>query len=69
VADAKNGTSVSEIKKLEADLAQRKEATKTSIVAQISDLILSLKELGFFYTFAEAPKIGRPKKGADDGLA
>jgi len=60
---------VSEIKKLEAELAQRRDAAKTTILAQIGEHISSLKELGFFYSLSETPKMGRPRKGGEDGLA
>ena len=64
-------TAIAELKKREAELVQTREALKTSIVAQIGDLITQLAELGFSYSLEEqvnngnGPKrIGRPRKEA-----
>jgi hypothetical protein len=50
---ADTALNVSSIKKLEAELAQRRDALKATLLAQISDVVVQLKELGFSYQVVE----------------
>ena len=50
---ADTALNVSSIKKLEAELAHRREAAKTTILAQIGELTGQLGELGFSYQVVE----------------
>jgi hypothetical protein len=66
-------TAVANIKKMEAELAQKRETLKSQLVAEASDIISKLSELGFSYSLTAgngAPKKqGRPRKEGHNGLA
>ncbi len=59
---------VSDVQRLESELAKARETAKNSILAIIGEHITELATLGFYYTLEEQKKIGRPKKGAENGL-
>ena len=61
---------VEQIKKLETDVANRKAALRSQILAQIEAHIAELSQLGFLYALSEngtPKKSGRPRKGMDVG--
>jgi hypothetical protein len=66
-------TQVAELKKREADLAEARNALKTSIIGLIEGHIAELNELGFNFALVEhgaggnGKKIGRPRKQAATG--
>ncbi len=66
------GNAVAELKKREAELAAAREALKTSLLGDITNLTTQLAELGFIYSLIEqnghAPKkLGRPRKETQNG--
>ena len=66
---ADTASKVSNVKRLENELAEARETAKTQILAVIGEHISQLEQLGVFYSVAEVKKLGRPKKGGEDGLA
>jgi predicted metal-binding protein len=53
--------SASEIKKLEERLSKQRDAFKAQTLAQISELLSSLKEVGFTYELAEQNGTSKPR--------
>ncbi len=60
---------VQSVKKMEAELADRKAALKTSIIGLIEGHLAELNQLGFSYSLVENghKKIGRPRKDSVNG--
>jgi hypothetical protein len=63
---------VENVKRLEEQLASARENARASFLASATETLAQLKAIGFHYELVEkngAPKMGRPKKEAKNGVA